>query len=192
MTEESPNLPTNDQEKLIPLRQNLLAVETMIGHELSLIGNRVIWFAISQSFLFGAYATIATDPTRNTIYEATDTTRQFGEFTIKLVLFMVPVVGALFAFAARRSVAAAGRVLDELMTSRGSLLTSINTELNQYSIPDLPVVGDAEQRPKSLRSTIRDGELPLWLLPWGMGIVWVLMLFIRLPLQQWLERLGPP
>lgn len=182
----------SDAEKgMIELSQILTAVETMIGHELSLVGNRMTWFAISQSFLFGAYATIATDPVRMKIFDTTNTTREYGEFTTKLVLFFIPVVGALFAIAARCSVAADGRVLDELTTMRGSVTRRMNTYISDATLA-IPIVGDKDQRPKSLKTTIRDGELPLWLLPWGMAIVWVTMLVIRLPWENWIGQMGTP
>jgi hypothetical protein len=193
MSEEvTKQLSADHEKRLSALHKVLSSVETMVGHELSLVGNRMTWFAISQSFLFGAYATIATDPVRMKIFDAANTTREFGEFTTKLVLFFVPVVGALFAFAARRSVAAAGRVLDDLMTSRGSLINGINAILKECSVTEIPVIGDVDQRSKALKTTIRDGELPLWLLPWGMAVVWLTMLLIRLPWEDWIGRLGTP
>jgi hypothetical protein len=39
------------------IKENLAHLERMIGHELGLIGTRMSWFAISQSFLFSAYVT---------------------------------------------------------------------------------------------------------------------------------------
>lgn len=161
-------------------KQSLTAIETMVGHELSLVSSRMTWFVISQSFLFGAYATITTDPVRMSVFDPKNTDPGFGAFTTQLIVFAVPVVGLLIAFAAHRSVKAAGLVLDDLLSSRGRILESLNTVLKKHGLEQIPVIGDCKQRSARLSTTIRDGELPLWLLPMAMAIVWITVLAVRI------------
>ncbi len=197
MTDIMANKATSASDALQPVRDNLSATEVMVGHELSLIGNRMTWFAISQSFLFGAYATIATDPARLRLLDPKRSEQLPGEFTTFLILVSIPLVGLLFAFAAFKSVGAAGRVLDELMTQRGKYLKLINESARSANTPSIPVIGTSQDRleySKALLNTIRDGELPLWLLPFGMGLIWVAVLGIRIPWQSignWIKTLGP-
>lgn len=160
--------------------QALTAIEAMVGHELSLVSSRMTWFAISQSFLFGAYATITTDPVRMSVFDPKTANPGAGAFTTQLIVFAVPVVGLLIAFAAYRSVHAAGLVLDDLVSSRGRILESLNTVLKGHGLEQIPVIGDCKQRSARLSTTIRDGELPLWLLPMAMAIVWIIVLAVRI------------
>lgn len=187
----------SESNQVQAVRENLSATEAMVAHELSLVGNRMTWFAISQSFLFGAYATIATDPKRLQLLDPKRTEQLPGEFTTFLILLSIPLVGLLFAFAAFQSVRAAGRVLDELMTCRGKCLRLINDSTGSTNIPTIPVIGTYEDRrdySKALANTIKHGELPLWLLPWAMGLIWIAVLAIRIPWHSigvWIKSLGP-
>jgi hypothetical protein len=182
------NLLSTDERPRVALPHEILAlVETMIGHEFALIGNRMTWLSISQSFLFGAYASIATDPHREGVFRSLTSSRESGDFTADLILFLVPVVGALFAFAARRGVSAAQKVLEDLMECRGALTEKINFGIDRRELKGIPILGISSQRPKHLQSTVVSGDLPLVLLPWGMGLIWATVLLIRLPWQDWFK-----
>ncbi len=177
-----PDLPT--------LRENLAAVETMISHELTLIGSRMSWFAISESFLFGAYATVATDPNRlkELFVSAAGAGTQppIAQATIGFLLLALPIGGMCFAMAAWFSVLAATLVLRTLNQCRGNLLLQINEQLEPAGYPPLPVMGTAHQRALFARrrgiwgfgSTSLLGQAPQHILPWMMTAMWVVALLV--------------
>ena len=183
-----------DKAVLAVLRANLGHVEALVTHELSLIGNRMVWFAISQSFLFGAYATIATDGARLGAIFSSATPPAMGSLTGKLLLLVVPAVGILFAIAAWISVHAANRVLSSLDPTRGELLIATNKILQNNGYIPLPVIGDQTQRAtfsKRLGWTITLGQTPQWLLPLSMLLVWSGTILIRVPWLRLLSALEP-
>jgi hypothetical protein len=172
------------------LRDVLGYVETLHAHELGFIGSRMTWFAIAESFLFGAYATIATDPVRLRAAEAariaTATTHPAVSTTTSFLLLALPVVGLAFAVVAWISVRAAGRVLTELDRFRGDLLLQCNAQFLAQGRQPIPVVGDAAQRhayqsrgKRPLAGTNWQGRLPQWVLPLLMAAVWAWMLLSR-------------
>jgi hypothetical protein len=166
----------------------------MAAHEFSLIGNRMTWFAISQSFLFSTYVTIATDPSRLQLIDPTKTEQVPGKFTTMLMLLCIPIVGMLFAFTAWLGVCAAGRVLNKLMECRGECLKKINSSVAEQNIL-IPVIGSEEdRRGLGLSSTVMHGDMPMLALPLGMMLIWLFCLGIRFDWSQIgesIKALGP-
>jgi hypothetical protein len=180
MTDRAPaSISPEDQTEMTVLRTTLERVEAMVGHELGLIGTRMTWFAISQSFLFGAYATIATDPARleRLARAAAATQPVAGAITVRFLLFALPIVGIFFAVAAYLSVQAAERVLRHLDHSRGRLIERLNRALSRNGYETIPVLGTPTQRDAYSRGfgrTSAFGRVPQWMLPWIMVVVWLL------------------
>jgi hypothetical protein len=171
------------------LLDGLRYLETVYGHELALIGNRMTWFAITQSFLFGAYATIATDPARlDRAFRATTSSDPLvGVTTINVLLLVMPVLGIAIALAAFFSVRAAGTVRAHLGAARGDLQKQLNEALKANGLRQIPVIGTREQRIEyggpEFGRTIFFGRLPEWVLPFAMIAVWTVALGLRLRLQ---------
>jgi hypothetical protein len=181
---------TERQTGFDSLREVLSYVETLHAHELGFIGSRMNWFAIAESFLFGAYATIATDPARLRAVEhaaaGTATTHPAVAATTSFLLLALPIVGLTFAVVAWVSVRAAGRVLTELDRFRGDLLLLCNEQFKAQGRPPIPVVGNAGQRKtyqfngaRPLAGTNWQGRLPQWVLPLLMAAVWAWLLLSR-------------
>ena len=106
----TPHLKLAGSEDLNTRFKLLERVEALVTHELGLIGNRMTWFAISQSFLLGGcYIHLASDPKKH-LWE----------------ILVLATVGFLFALAALHSTMAADKVLEHLDTARGRLLKTIN------------------------------------------------------------------
>jgi hypothetical protein len=186
---------TDDTALLTTIRSNIERIEALAVHEYSLIGNRMVWFAISQSFLFGAYATIATDSVRLAAIFGAPGAVTYGALTGKLLLVVVPFVGLLFALAAAISVRAASDVLAVLDPSRGRMLHQMNDILIRNGFEPIPVIGDANQRfsfNSRLGTTIRRGNLPQVLLPYSMIAIWAVTVLIRVPWIQILQALTSP
>lgn len=184
-----------DLEILGVLRGNIERIEALVSHEYALIGNRMVWFAISQSFLFGSYATIATDGIRLASVFVNQPPGAPGAITVRLLLLVVPLVGLLFAYAALRSVRAASDVLEVLDPARGKILSQANEILLRYGFDPLPVIGDSMQRNSfdtRLGTTIRRGNFPQWLLPSSMIVVWLVTVAIRVPWLMILQTLTSP
>ncbi|MFN6399001.1 MAG: hypothetical protein ACK449_03815 [Planctomycetota bacterium] len=184
-----------DLEILGVLRGNIERIEALASHEYALIGNRMVWFAISQSFLFGSYATIATDSIRLTSMFVNQPSGAPGALTGRLLLLVVPLVGLLFAYAALRSVGAASDVLKVLDPARGKILTQANEILLRYGFDPLPVIGNSNQRKSfdtRLGTTIFRGNFPQWVLPSSMIVVWLGTVVIRVPWLMILQTLTSP
>ena len=176
--------PSSQPPPFSVLIQLLERVEALATHELNLIGNRMTWFAISQSFLFGAYATIATDNARllKAFGPGGVGSNEAGAATIKLFLIALPIIGFLFALAARISTAAADRVLSFLDPARGNLLIALNAHPDANDCEAIPVIGNGQQRAAfnaKLGSTIIHGNVGQRCLPWAMMLVWAWALLSR-------------
>ena len=175
--ERPPPVSPDDLTEMTIVRTTLERVEAMVSLESSLIGSRMTWFAISQSFLFGSYATIATDPSRleRLARVAAATQPVAGSVTMRLLLFSLPIVGIAFAVSAFLSVVAAARVLEALDLTRGNLIERFNRALERCGYDRVPVLGSPRQRDAyspGLGRTIHLGRAPQWVLPWVMIIVW--------------------
>jgi hypothetical protein len=160
----SEEMSSEEVKSLAILRGNVERIEALVSHEYSLIGNRMVWFAISESFLFGAFASFAKDK---------------AVFSVGLgwmLLWGIPLVGILFAFAAFISVRAAGRVLEVLDQARGNILQKMNLALKKHGHDPVPTIGNEEQRVSFnplLKRTIAHGNFPQNVLPISMIVVWV-------------------
>ena len=122
------------------ISQNLAQVERMVAHELGLIGVRMSWFTISQSFLFAAYATIVSS--RLFIFADAAPISLQSSFSQSLVAILasllslcIPAVGWLFATVAHKSVQAAANVLESLDPCRGKYLIQLNELLSGTKKP---------------------------------------------------------
>jgi len=155
-------------------KATLAIIEPMIAHEFAQIGNRMTWLTISQSFLFAAYATVATDPSRMQVTSITLTT--------KMLLLLIPFVGLVFSAVVAFSVYAAKSVLEKLIAVRGEMILQINkcTSENDAAFL-LPLVGGKRQRnPGELSWTVFLGDLPVFVLPWAMVVMWLAAVAVRL------------
>ena len=136
-------------------------VQQLLGAEYQWINNRVSWLFISQSFCITAYTILATSTG----------VRFTGRNTISILEVGLPVFGIISCAAVGVAVLAATRVARSLAKERVRLTRSIN----ENSPITIPLVG-AESDLRKERWTYWSGELPHWILPWALAVLWLLII----------------
>lgn len=136
-------------------------VQQLLGAEYQWINNRVSWLFISQSFCITAYTILATSTG----------VRFTGRNTISILEVGLPVFGIISCAAVGVAVFAATRVARSLAKERGRLTRYIN----ENSPITIPLVG-AESGLRKGSCTYWSGELPHWILPWVLAVLWLLII----------------
>ena len=136
-------------------------VEQLFGAELQWIHNRLSWLFISQSFCLTAYAILSTSTG----------TRFAGRHTLPILALALPVFGTICCVVVGVAVFAATRVARRLANERRRLVRYIN-ENSPATIP----LGGAAGEARHDDWTYWCGELPHRVLPWILGILWVLLI----------------
>lgn len=136
-------------------------IQQLLTAEYQWISNRLSWLFISQSFCISAYTTLA----------STSVQRFEGHATIYVLQRGLPVFGISCCIADGLAVFAARRVAHFLAEERARVVHYIN-ENSPASIPLIGFEGDL----KDHLWLHRFGELPHWVLPWLLGIFWLLLI----------------
>jgi len=135
-------------------------VQQLLGAEYQWINNRVSWLFISQSFCITAYAILSTS-----------TGVRFVRGNAVAVLAVgLPIFGIICSAVVGVAVFAATRVARSLAKERGRLVRYIN-ENSPATIPLTGAEGDLREE----NWTYWSGELPHWVLPWVLGLLWLLL-----------------
>jgi hypothetical protein len=135
-------------------------VHQLLSAEHQWINNRVSWLFISQSFCITAYAILST----------TTAVRFVRGNAITVLEKGLPVFGVICCAVVGVAVFAATRVARSLASERCRLVHYIN----ENSPATIPLVG-AEGDLREEKWTYWAGELPHWVLPWVLGILWFLL-----------------
>lgn len=143
-------------------------IEQKIGHEVALLGSRMAWFSIFQSFLYGIYSWAAFN------HDATAVDERVA------ILFMAPVIGQVVSFVVWRSAHAAEMVIDHLSLARyetEKLLRESRTL--PASLRDrIPLLGsDARTRPE-IPQSIPEGRLANRAMPLVNLSAWLMLLLV--------------
>ncbi len=136
-------------------------VGQLLGAEYTWISNRVSWLFISQSFCITAYV----------ILETSTGSRFVGHKSIRILDIGLPIFGIICCVLVGVAVLAARQVARSLANERGRLVRYIN-ENSPATIPLPGVTGDLTKK----EWTYWSGELPHWVLPWILGVLWLLLL----------------
>jgi SNF family Na+-dependent transporter len=132
-------------------------LEQMLLAEYQWISNRLSWLFISQSFCISAY----------TILSTSAASRFVDRNTIAVLQKGLPIFGMICCVVVFLAVSAAKRVAKSLKQERARLVHYIN----ENSPTMIPLTGE-EGDLKDERWTYVLGELPHWVLPWVLGILW--------------------
>lgn len=153
---------TPEPEKLFALMSHN---ETKLGHEFALIGQRLTWLSISESFLFGGFASsVATVSSSAHPMSAPLTT----------LLMLLPVLGLLLALSVGIGIRAAIVVTRELQVVRGRLEAQAIT---QYGDAWVLRLGDPRDRGR-LHWTLLAGDLPAQAVPLLMSVAWIVLIVV--------------
>jgi hypothetical protein len=136
-------------------------VEQLLGAEHQWINNRLSWLFISQSFCISAYVILSTSTG----------VRFEGGNTITILKVGLPVLGIICCVFVGVAVLAATRVARSFANERGRLARYIN-ENSPITIPLVGVEGDLREE----KWTYWCGELPHRVLPWALGVFWLVLL----------------
>jgi hypothetical protein len=132
-------------------------VEQMLFAEYQWINNRLSWLFISQSFCISAYTILSTSAAE----------RFADRNTIAILQKGLPIFGMVCCVVVFLAVSAAKKVAGSLKKERARLVHYIN----ENSPAVIPLTG-AEGDLKDAKWTYWCGELPHWVLPWVLGILW--------------------
>jgi hypothetical protein len=99
-------------ETLIIAKLNLIA--SKIAHEDGLVGQRVTWLVMSQSFLFGAFAALLVGVTQGGVLAP----------LLKLLELVIPFIGILLPFMVLLAVGAATGALSRWRAERARILAT--------------------------------------------------------------------
>ena len=141
-------------------------IESKIAHEISLLGHRMTWLVISESFLFSAFSIILTSANMVTK-------------TAPVLLLLLPSVGIAVVLFVYPSLFAAHRVMAALLRSRSEIERKL-ISLTQIKLPELG--GLTDTRNPELGWTLWCGSLPVWCVPAVILVAWILVLLIRISL----------
>jgi hypothetical protein len=144
-------IPIPKTELTILLAQ-LSRLDSAIEKEFSLVSDRMNWMVISESFIFGAFATASTNYS---------TTTHLKSVVIVLLLFL-PILGIIVAFLARSAIFAAHKACDTLKRKRANLERYIQGDFYTNLISSDEVVH------------LRGNHLPQYL-SLGIMIFWMLI-----------------
>ena len=136
-------------------------VQQLLGAEYQWINNRVSWLFISQSFCITAYTILATSTG----------VRFAGRNTISILEVGLPVFGIISCATVGVAVFAATRVARRLARERVRLTLC----MNENSPVTISLVG-AESDLRKDGWTYWSGELPHWILPWVLAVLWLLII----------------
>jgi len=136
-------------------------IEKLLDVEHQWINNRVSWLFISQSFCIMAYTMLSTSTA----------VRFVGCHEIEILDLGLPVFGIVCCVVVGVAILAATRVALSLEKERGRIVTYIN-ENGPTTIPMIGVGGDLRVN----RWLYWCGEMPHRLLPWVLGVLWLLLL----------------
>ena len=137
-------------------------IQQLLNAEYQWINNRVSWLFISQSFCITAYAILATS-----------TGVRFVKGNAIMVLALgIPVFGIVCCAVVGVGVFAATSVVRSLANERRRLVSYINENMPTT----IPLAG-AEGDLRKANWTYWFGELPHWVLPWVLGVLWLFLLF---------------
>jgi len=136
-------------------------VEQLLGAEYQWISNRLSWLFISQSFCITGYVILSTSTGL----------RFVGDNTIAILKMELPFLGIIFCVFVGVTVLAATPVARIFATAPGRLTGYIN-ENNPLTIPLVGVEGDLREE----KWTYWCGELPHRVLPWVLGVFWLMLL----------------
>jgi hypothetical protein len=137
-------------------------IENKVAHEISLIGHRMTWLVVSESFLFSAFAAILTSTPHMTR-------------TADMLLGVIPILGILIIVLVWPSLIAARAVLQALLDPRGDIEDSLKGSFTGIKIPNL----GAKSREDYLKWTRWAGDLSIFGVPLTLLIAWGATLYIR-------------
>jgi hypothetical protein len=149
-------------------------VESKIAHEISLIGHRMTWLVVSESFLFGAFALLLTGMDISKTLPQTST----------MLLWFLPLIGISLVILVSFSLRAARAVLEALLEPR----ESIENALQNIVLGNLPSLG--KNRGK-LQWTRTWGNVSLYGVPIMLLCAWGGILTVRLLNSHAEVHLGP-
>jgi hypothetical protein len=157
----------NDVSKLCSLAT---LIEAKLGHEVSLLGHRMEWLGISESFLFGAFAVVLTSGNK-------DIVPSHIRVAMLGLLLSFGIALAVIVFMSLRAALAVSR---ELRIPRGIIERQLRVVTNGIPLPNL---GNEDSREESLRWTLGWGSATANWVPWLIVVIWVLvLLLVVLPL----------
>jgi hypothetical protein len=140
-------------------------VEAKLGHEVTLLGHRMEWLGVSESFLFGAFAVVLTSGTKETV-------PAHLRFVMLILLLSIGIALAVVVFFSLRAALTVSRAL---RTPRGIIEERLKTVTG---IRELPNLGNEDTREKSLRWTLEWGSATAKWVPLLIVAIWVLVLFL--------------
>lgn len=143
-------------------------IESRIGHEIALIGHRIQWLVVSESFLFGAFATIL----------ASRTDSYGSSFSKAAIVYMLPILGMLLAMLAWISVLQALRVSEALLKTRGNIDRTLTKRIASLDWPHLGL----KREGKGLRGTDFWGKTSAFCVPPLLAMAW-LYLFLMISIK---------
>jgi len=141
-----------DEAALIA-RLNMIAEE--IRHEDNLIGQRMTWLVISQSFFFGTFATLAGE---RTVVNAESS-------AVRLLLFLIPLVGVFLPLLLLVAIGAASYAIAQWRAERDRIFELLDAR--QLHWPRL----------KKWKLVSRLGQLLPIAASVGFMVAWLLVLF---------------
>jgi hypothetical protein len=137
-------------------------VQQLLTAEYQWISNRVSWLFISQSFCISAYVVLQTSTSQ----------RFTGSMDITVLGRGLPAFGIISCVMVGCAVFAAQRVVRSLTRERQRIVHYIN-ENSPLSIPLTGAEGDLQGQ----RWTSWVGGMPHRVLPWILGLLWLLLIF---------------
>ncbi len=138
-------------------------VQQLLVAEYQWINNRLSWLLISQTFCIMAYTILST---------STDT-RFVESNTIAVLRIGLPAFGIVCCVTVGVAILAAMRVVRSLANERGRLVRHVN----ENSPATIPLVG-SEADLQEANWIYWCGDLPHWVLPWVLGVLWLALMIL--------------
>ena len=125
-------------------------VSDAVKAEFDLIGTRMTWLVISQSFMFATFATAAANVALPN--------REFST-VLKYLVVMIPVLGVTFAILVGLAIGTAHSVAIEMKNQRDKLINELPENLRITLVP-------------SRDKAHQNGNLPAAYVPWLLVAAW--------------------